>query len=149
MEIIEDSLPVELDAFLDRPLFCFLAQSPAAGPRVSPLWFLWEDESLWIIARLPGRSYPDRVREDPRAAVGVVDFDPAEGGVYHVGIRGQASLEPFDRDRADRLLEPYLGADQSEWDPMFRDLDPEEYRLLRVEPETVVARDQSYQSSGH
>lgn len=45
------------------------------------------------------------------------------------------------------MLEPYLGVNREAWDPMFRDLDSEEYRLLRVEPETVVARDQSYQPS--
>jgi predicted pyridoxine 5'-phosphate oxidase superfamily flavin-nucleotide-binding protein len=51
MEIIENTLPVELAEFLERPLFCFLGTISAEGePRVSPLWYLWEDERIWIIA---------------------------------------------------------------------------------------------------
>ena len=37
MEIIEDGLEAELDAFLTRRLFYFLAQRSGVGPRLSPL----------------------------------------------------------------------------------------------------------------
>ena len=144
MEILENTLECDLDAFLERPLFCFLGQVSDAGPRISPLWFHWEAGSIWTIARLPDRSYPNRVRRDPRTAVAVVDFDPTVGSVEHVGMRGEATLEPYDEDRAERLLRPYLGDETGEWPDMFRDLDPEDYRLLRFDPWTVVARDQSY-----
>jgi hypothetical protein len=143
MEVVENSLDAPLSAVLDRPLFCFLAQRSAAGPRVSPLWFLWEDRRLWLVAQLADRSYPERVRRDPRAAVAVVDFDPAVGRVHHVGMRGEASLEPYDDDRATRLFRNYLG-DPADWPDRFLDLDPEKYRLVEFRPETVVARDQSY-----
>lgn len=144
MELVENTLAVDLETFLARPLFCFLGQTSEDGPRLSPLWFLWEDGRVWNIARLEGRSYPERVERDPRTAVAIVDFEPSTGRVEHVGMRGQASLEPFDEARAGRLLEKYLGADESGWPEMFRGLDPEGYRLIAVEPETVVARDQSY-----
>lgn len=146
MKLVEDGLDVPLDDFLARPLFCFLAQESGDGARVSPLWFLWEDGAVWNIARRPGRSYPDRVERHPRSAVAVLDFDPSTGRVEHVGMRGIASLVPFDRDRADRLLEKYLGPDQAEWPEMFSDLPPEAYPLIRFDPETVVARDQSYRA---
>ena len=144
MEIIEDGLEVALDEFLGRPLFCFLAQCSGEGPRLSPLWFLWEDGAIWNVAQLDGRSYPDRVQAYPESALAVVDFDPATGRVEHVGMRGEATLEPYDRSRADRLFEKYLGDDREAWPEMFRVLDAESYRLIRFDPETVVARDQSY-----
>ena len=50
MEIIEDGLEVALDEFLARQLFCFLAQQSGEEPRLSPLWFLWEDGAIWNVA---------------------------------------------------------------------------------------------------
>jgi hypothetical protein len=144
MKITEDSLEVAPDEFLARPLFCFLAQRSGEGPRLSPLWFLWEDGAVWNVARLDGRSYPGRVWAYPETAVAVVDFDPATGWVEHVGMRGEATLEPYDRRRAGRLFEKYLGDDREAWPETFRGLDAESYRLIRFDPETVVARDQSY-----
>ena len=140
MEITEDRLDIELGEFLDRPLFCFLAQCSPDGARISPLWYLWEDELVWMIAQLPERSYPERVERFPQSAVAIVEFDPQKGLVRHVGMRGEATLEPFDRDRAERLLRRYLGDDKGEWDDGFVGLDGDNYRLIRVEPETVVAR---------
>ncbi|WP_440765231.1 pyridoxamine 5'-phosphate oxidase family protein [Natronorubrum sp. DTA7] len=144
MNIIEDSLECDLESFLARPLFCFVAQSSDAGPRVSPLWFLWEDATLWTIAQLRGRSYPSRVERYPKSAVAIVDFDARAGRVEHVGMRGEASLEPYDADCAERLLRKYLGGEQAAWPETFRGLDPCEYRLIEFDPDTLVARDQSY-----
>jgi hypothetical protein len=144
MELVENTLDIPLEEFLARPLFSFFAQRSGEGPRLSPLWYLWEDESLWHVARLDGRSYPDRVREYPETAVAVVDFDPVTGRVEHVGMRGRAALEPYDEARADRLFQRYLGADPADWPEMFVSFDTRDYRLIRVAPETVVARDQSY-----
>jgi hypothetical protein len=140
MEIVEDWLDLDLDEFLDRPLFCFLAQCSDDGARISPLWYLWEDEIVWLIAQLPNRSYPERVEQFPQSAIAIVEFDPQKGLVRHVGMRGEATLEPFDHDRAERLLGRYLGDDKSDWNDGFISLDGENYRLIRLEPETVVAR---------
>lgn len=144
MHIVEDSLDVSLDAFLGRPLFAFLSQQSPDGPRVSPLWFLWADDSIWHIAQLDGRSYPERIRRDSRVAVAVVDFDAATGRVEHVGIRGEAQLRDYDPERAGRLLAKYLGDDPNSWPARFAAVEADGYRLIEVAPETVVARDQSY-----
>lgn len=146
MELIEDTLDEPLDDFLERPLFCLLAQQSDEGPRLSPLWFLWEDEAIWNVARLEERSYPKRVDQYPRSAVAIIDFDPTAGRLEHVGMRGDATLEPYDSDRAERLFQKYLGEDKDKWPAMFRTLDVDKYRLIRFEPGTVVARDQSYPS---
>ncbi|MFC6905455.1 pyridoxamine 5'-phosphate oxidase family protein [Halalkalicoccus tibetensis] len=144
MEIVENTLDVKVDAFLDQPLFCFFAQQSDDGPRLSPLWFLWEEEIIWNVARLSGRSYPDRVSQYPQTAIAIVDFDSSTGRVEHVGMRGQAVLKPYDEDRAERLFQKYLGEEKSEWPEMFVEFDTDDYRLIKFEPETVVARDQSY-----
>lgn len=144
MELLENTLEVELDEFLARPLFCHLSTVSKAGdPRVSPLWFLWEDGMIWIIADSE-KSYPERVAEDPRTAIAIVDFDRQTGRVEHVGFRGRATIGAFDPERAERLLSRYLGEDQQQWDEGFVGLSEERWRFIRFEPETVVARDQSY-----
>jgi len=143
MEVVEDTLDVALDAFLARPLFCFLAQASPDGPRVSPLWYRWADGSIWIIATR-SRSYVDRIADDSRSALAIVDFDPESGRVQHVGMRGRTVIEPFDGDLAATLLGRYLGEDRSAWPDRFRDLSPGDHAMLRFTPSTVVARDQSY-----
>jgi hypothetical protein len=140
---------VELDEFLARPLFAHLATASDEGPRDSPVWFLWEDGAVWIIGSRRRDTFPGRLEREPRCAVGIVDFDREWGLVAHVGMRGLATIEPFDPDRAYRLLARYLGASTAGWDPRFRDtLDDADNLFVRFVPETVVARDQSY-GGGH
>ena len=146
MEIVENSLGTDIDSFLERPLFCFLGTVDGGDPRVTPLWFLWEDGAVWTVAN-GEKSYPKRVEAHPETAVAVIDFERATGRVEHVGMRGRATVEPHDPDRAIRLLKPYLGPDPEAWD-QDRFPDPhewgEEMVMLRFVPGTVVARDQSY-----
>jgi hypothetical protein len=63
-------------------------------------------------------------------------------------MRGRATVEPFDPDRARRLLTRYLGPDERRWDQRFSTTvtDPasEQAVLVRFVPETVIARDVSY-----
>jgi hypothetical protein len=140
---------VELDEFLARPLFAHLATASDEGPRDSPVWFLWEDEAIWIIASRRSDTFPARLEREPRCAIGIVDFDGEEGLVQHVGMRGRATLEPFDPNRARRLLARYLGDKSESWDRRFREtlVDPDNL-FVRVVPETVVARDISYGRDG-
>lgn len=147
MDVVENTLGASIEAFLSRPLFGHLATRAPEGPRESPVWYLWEDETAWILGDAATDTFPERVERKPTCALGVVDFDAERGLVQHVGIRGEGSVEPFDTERAERLLARYLGPDRRDWDPRFSEYvaDPTETALLvRVEPETVVARDQSY-----
>jgi hypothetical protein len=130
---------------LSRPLFAHLATASAEGPRESPVWFLWEDESLWITGNYRTDTFPTRIESDGRCAVGIVDFDRTSGMVQHVGFRGRARLEPHDQGKVKRLLARYLGEELSLWDARFREiLGDTDYILVRFEPETAVVRDQSY-----
>lgn len=147
MDIIEHSLEAPIESVLEQPLFCFLATLSRTGdPRISPLWYLWEDECLWILGDLH-QTYTSRIERHPATAVAIVDFDPADGRVVHIGMRGTSTLEPLDESRIERKLMRYLGDDQTAWDPRFRDLDDDRWRFIRFEPSTVVARDQSFAPS--
>lgn len=115
----------ELSEVLRRPLFAHLATLSDDGPRDSPVWFLWEDEAIWIIGDDATDSFPARLRGHSSCAVGIVQFD---------------------RALAIRLLSRYLGGDRSKWDPRFLGtLETATSVLVRVTPETVVALDVSYE----
>lgn len=146
MKLIHDrARAVDLEEFLSRPLFAHVASASEEGPRESPVWFLWEDDAVWIIGSLRDDSFPRRIEREPRCAIGILAFDRECGLVHHVGMRGRASIEPFDRDRATRLLRRYLGERVEVWDRRFREtLEDPDNVLVRFDPETIVARDQSY-----
>ncbi|GAA0463690.1 pyridoxamine 5'-phosphate oxidase family protein [Alkalibacillus silvisoli] len=134
-----------LEEILSRPLFAHLSTYHEDGPRESPVWFLWENEKIWIIGNYRTDSFPKRIERDPRSAIGVVDFNVETGLVHHVGFRGKATLVPQDAARVERLLNRYMGK-QERWDPRFSAvLGDMDWMFVRFEPETVVVRDQSYQ----
>lgn len=137
----------DVDSFLAQPLMAHLASASDDGPRESPVWFLWEEQALWLIGNSRD-SFPRRLRADPRCAVGIVDLRLDRGLLRHVGIRGTAEIVSLDPSRLHRLLSRYLGADQEAWNRDFRRLVIDRLDLMvRVEPQSVVARDQSYFSA--
>ncbi len=141
MQILEQDF--EIDAFLRRTLFAHLATVSKDGPFESPVWFLWEENALWLIAD-ERSGYAKRLENDPHAAVGIVDFDLERGFLQHVGMRGTAEPLPMDKERLRRFLERYLGT-ESEWDAWFKQhVIDHQSRMIRFTPSTVVARDQSY-----
>jgi hypothetical protein len=147
VKIIRDRLrTVDVEDFLARPLFAHLSTASGGGPRDSPVWFMWEEGALWIIGSRSTDSFPMRLELEPRCAIGIVDFDRTTGLVQHIGLRGRATVEPFDVARARRLLSRYLGSDEAAWDERFlRTLRNEDGEIfVRFDPETVVARDVSY-----
>ncbi|WP_404456864.1 pyridoxamine 5'-phosphate oxidase family protein (plasmid) [Virgibacillus necropolis] len=142
MEIIKGERSFDLDEFLKKPLFAHLSTASPEGPRESPVWFIWEDKFLWVIGT-PGDTFPLRIGKNPNCAIGIVDFNPTTGKVLHAGFRGKATVEQFNFDLAKRLFTKYLGPKENNWDPRFKNQDPQNV-FIRFEPETVVVRDQSY-----
>jgi hypothetical protein len=147
MKLIHDRpRTVDLNEFFSRPLFAHLATDSDDGPRESPVWFLWEDDAVWIIGSRRDNTFPGRIEREPRCAIGITDFERERGIVHHIGMRGRASVEPFDAERASRLLGRYLGERMESWDRRFREaLEDSDNVLIRFVPTTVVARDQSYE----
>ena len=150
MRVIRDRpSTVDVEEFLSRPLFAHLATTSKDGPRESPVWFLWENGAMWILASRSTDSFPARLERDPRCAIGIVDFNPATGLVQHVGFRGRATVERLDKERERRLLARYLGSDETRWDARFREsLGHRDSVFVRFAPETAVARDVSYLPTG-
>ncbi|MBB6450815.1 nitroimidazol reductase NimA-like FMN-containing flavoprotein (pyridoxamine 5'-phosphate oxidase superfamily) [Geomicrobium halophilum] len=143
MEIIRGSNSFDLNEFLKRPLFAHLSTiTKDERPRESPVWFYWDNECIWIIGT-SSDSFPGRIKEKPRCAIGIVELDHTTGKVLHAGFRGQATVEPFDQGIAKRLLSRYLGPEEENWDPRFRNLGDSNI-FVRFVPETVVVRDQSF-----
>jgi hypothetical protein len=139
----------DVDGFLARPLMAHLATGSDEGARDSPLWFLWEGGAMWFIGTSRD-SFPHRIAQDRRCAVGVVDFDLARGRLLHVGMRGDGEVVPLDHDRLYRLLRRYLGEDRDSWNPDFRRSVVDGLELMvRLVPVSIVARDQSYFAASH
>ena len=137
----------DLDEFMSRRLMAHLATATPGGPRDTPVWFLWEEGCVWIISVNNDDTFPKKIRDCPRCAVGIVDFRPESGLVQHVGIRGEGSLSTLCKMRAGRLLAKYLGDDVAAWDRRFRwALDAAQGTLLQVTPHSVIMRDQSFQA---
>lgn len=135
----------DVDAFLAQPLTARVATN---GPTVRPTWFLWEDGAFWILTG-PWARLLERARADPALAVVVDVCDLPTGLVRQVVARGPAEILPFDVPRGRRKLRRYLGADETRWDPRFRDYlldDPARNGTvwLRLRPDSLIAKDFSY-----
>ena len=146
MRVIKDRpRSVDIDEFLSKPLVAHLATASGYGPRDSPVWFLWEEGAIWIIGNQKTDTFPRRIQHEPRCAISIVNFDKSVGLFHHVGLRGRGKVEPFDRERAGRLLARYLGEAKDHWDRRFIEtLDDPDNVFIRFDPETAVTRDVSY-----
>lgn len=108
--IIHGTRSFDHEEFLQRPPFAHLATvAGPAVPRESPVWFLYEDGGFWIIGDTKTDTFPVRVANNPACALGIVDFDRTSGLVQHVAVRGTASLQPFEPERARRIFRKYFG----------------------------------------
>lgn len=144
----DDRARFDLDEFLACPLMAHLATRSEEGARESPLWYLWEDRSLWFIVEEGYNTFQHRVLVQSHVAVGFVDLDPGVGHLQHAGVRGPATVAPWDDARASRLLRRYYRHLQGYRDPR---VSPDEKTtgrhpmvFVRVAPETVVLREPSY-----
>jgi len=63
-----------------------------------------------------------------------------------VGMRGRAEVVPLDLQRVRTIFLRYFGPDEKAWDRRFNDVITGEagIEMIRVRPDTVVMRDQSY-----
>jgi Pyridoxamine 5'-phosphate oxidase len=82
--------PEERDQFLRDARTCRVATISPSGPHVSPLWFLWHDESIWLYSIISSQRFKD-LQLDPRIAV-VVDDGYAYEELRGVEISGRARV---------------------------------------------------------
>lgn len=139
------------ESVLTLPLMANLSTvSHDAAPRNAPVWFIWEQSEIWMLGSQDGSSVK-RIEANPNVAVEVVDYDNAKGILRHVGMRGQATIEPSDAERFRRLLDRYLGA-RDGWNAWFIDniarIDDPTGRMIRLKPESIFTNDVSYFRTG-
>jgi hypothetical protein len=143
-----DRAKFELDEFLSRPLVLHVSTTSTEGARNSVFFFLWEEGAFWMILEEGYNTVQARVRADPRVALGIVDFDPSAGFLQHVSVRGHASLEPWDDDRAGRLLDRYYGRLEGYSAPPHmpgtKTRGSRPMTFLKVLPESVMMRELGY-----
>jgi len=78
----------ERDAFLSAERICRVATaSPVRGPHVSPLWFVWDGEAIWLKSLVKSQRWIDLER-DPRTSV-VVDAGNDLEDLRGVELRGR------------------------------------------------------------
>lgn len=78
----------EVDGVLTTQRVCRVATLTSSGaPHVSPLWFVWDGDALWLYSIVRSQRWTD-LRRDPRAAV-VVDAGGEFGELYGVELRGR------------------------------------------------------------
>jgi hypothetical protein len=78
--------PGELDEFLGAERTCRVASTGADGsPHNTPLWFVWDGESLWLNSLVRSQRWTD-LHRDPRVSV-VVD-----AGEEYFELRGAELL---------------------------------------------------------
>lgn len=136
---------------LEQPLMAILSTICPSGPCNSPVWYVWEEEALWMLGSRTGSSV-HRLESDRRCAVEIVDFRRDDGILLHLGLRGRASVEPMCPERFRRLLDRYLGPDRSTWNPWFIEniarIEDPDGRFIRLVPESTFTNNVSYFRTG-
>ena len=143
--------PFDPELLLSLPLMANLATMSEEGPRNAPVWFLWEDEALWIPGGARGSSV-GRLQREPRCALEIVHHDNAAGVLAHLGYRGRASVEPMSPPRFRRLLAKYLGPDEAAWNLWFvgsvARIDDPDGGLIRMVPDSTFTNNVSFFRTG-
>jgi Pyridoxamine 5'-phosphate oxidase len=78
----------EMDSFLGEQRTCRLATCGPGGPHVSPVWFVWDTEALWVYSLTRSQRWAD-LQRDPRVAV-VIDAGHHYHELHGVEIEGEA-----------------------------------------------------------
>jgi general stress protein 26 len=119
-------------------------------PRNAPMWFIWEDNAIWLLGSTDASSVK-RIIMNPKCAVEIVQFDNESGVLLHLGLRGEASIEPMSPALFHRLLEKYLGNEQN-WNPWFIEniarIEDPEGRLIKLKPQGVFTNNVSFFRTG-
>jgi PPOX class probable F420-dependent enzyme len=80
----------ERDAFLAEERTCRVASVGGDGsPHVTPLWFAWDGQSLWLTSIVKSQRWTD-LQRDPRVSV-IVDAGHDYMELRGVEIRGRAT----------------------------------------------------------
>lgn len=146
-------MPKEFDPkkILALPLMANLATvSEDGAPCNAPMWFIWEDDAIWLLGTTDASSVR-RIKNDPRCAIEIVRFNSVSGILLHLGLRGEATIEPMSPAKFRRLLKKYLGQEEN-WNSWFIEnvamIEDPDGRLIRMKPESFFTNNVSYFRTG-
>ena len=130
--------------FLEAHRVGHLATAGADGaPHVIPVCYALDDDALYFVADEKPKRRPARVlrrlenlRENPRAAVVVDDYDEDWTRLAWVLVRGPATIVDDAAAHAGALAR--LRARYPQYRPMALD-DPDAHPIVRIEPIRVVS----------
>jgi len=133
---------VEARRFLDAHRVGHLATAGADGaPHVVPVCYALDDDALYVVADEKPKRRPPRelrrlrnLRENPRAAVVVDDYDEDWSRLAYLLVRGPAGVVSAETHA---LVLPLLRARYPQYATMALD-DPEWNPILRLEPARVT-----------
>jgi hypothetical protein len=96
-----------LDTTLRTERVVRAATVSADGPHVSPVWFVWDGQVIWLYSLVRSQRWVDLARE-PRISV-VCDGGTDFAGLWGIEIRGRVEVVgdvPFDGPVSEALAEP-------------------------------------------
>lgn len=136
---------------LHLPLMANLATVSSNGPCNAPVWFIWEDDTLWMLGAAGGSSV-HRLLRNPQCAVEIVHYDNKKGILLHLGFRGTATVEASSPDRFRRLLAKYLGNSEASWNNWFIEnvarIDDPDGRMISLIPQSTFTSNASFFRTG-
>ena len=103
----------QLDTFLNEPRMAHLATASKHGkPRVSPVWYVYENGSFYFTTRL-GRVKSNHIRKNPHVALSIASDERPYRAVC---VFGTAELIQNDRDKwLERISTRYGEREGREW----------------------------------
>jgi PPOX class probable F420-dependent enzyme len=132
----------QIEAFLDESRHAIAAVIGADGvPRLSPIWFLYEDERLYFTTLLTSAKYR-ALRRDPRISLCI---DAGHPDARAVCIRGRVQLIDDSSDEYDdlhwRIVRRYYESDREaeRWMESVAEEGPS--ALVVVSPERIFGWD--------
>ena len=134
----------QLDAFLAQPVLARLGtaapakEEPAAvQPHVTPVWFAWDGENLYISAFSSTRKVRE-VRNNPYISV-LIDLADAVDGVTAVLMEGKCEWireAAFVQEMSRRIYTHYMGEGVNAADPQSWIVDPEN-SIIKLTPQKI------------
>jgi len=134
----------KIEELLAQPVLARLAVAdPATGqPHVVPVWFLWDENCIWISA-FSSTQKVKLLHGNSRAAVLVEPDASHPSPLQAVLIKGNAEIIDNPRDfiarQAIKIYAHYLGEEGAQAaEPQSWAYDPEN-RILRIQPKKILS----------
>ncbi|HEV2905766.1 MAG TPA: pyridoxamine 5'-phosphate oxidase family protein [Actinomycetota bacterium] len=126
----------ELKAFLEEVRLAHWATvGPDGGPKVRPVWYVYEDASFWFTTRLESRRTGADITDGSPVAVSIADDNRPYRAVLAYGT---PQVWAEDRERwLERIATRYGAAEGRRW--LAGALKEPDRVVLRLEPEKVLS----------